>query len=214
MTPELQAKIKSYPLAADQYYTDLHPKKTIVLHHTAGGSAQSSIDGWGRDAVRVATCVVIERDGTIWQCFGTEYWAFSLGLTTANYREVEQQTVAIELANYGYLIKKADGFYNAYGMKMHDDLVYDCKTNFRGQQYYETYTAEQIESLRLLLEHLHEKFGIDLTYHSEMFDLNQSAIHGASGIWSHTSYRSDKSDISPQIPMIQMLQNLQNSPHI
>ena len=41
-----------------------------------------------------------------------------------------------------------------------------------------------------------------------MWNLNEDALKGEPGIWSHTSYRPDKSDVSPQENLIKMLKNL------
>ena len=183
-------------------------KKTIVLHHTAGGTAKSSIDGWNNDATPVATCVTIDRDGKIWQAFPSTCWAFSLGLTTPNYRQVEQQSIAVELASYGGLQLKDGKYYNAYGSVIKKEQVIDLGKPFRGFQYYEAYTDEQIESLRLLLVEWQAKYSIDLFYNEAMWDYSPKAVAGAGGLWTHVSYRKDKSDCYPNPKLIEMLKGL------
>ena len=58
-------------------------KKQIYLHHTAGGpSGEQVFQYWETQANKVATCVAISNDGTIVQGFGSECWAYHLGMVT------------------------------------------------------------------------------------------------------------------------------------
>lgn len=206
---QVLARLRANPLPETQYILEEHPKKSICLHHTAGGSADSSIQSWINDnQPHVATCVVIDRDGTIVQAFGSQYWAFSLGLKSANFKEIEQQTIAIEIASYGGLKDINGEFYTAYGNKIKPENVYDHGQLYRGFRYFEKYTPEQIESVRLLLLYWNEKYSIPLDYHPNMWNINQSAQMGAAGVWTHVSYRVDKSDCFPQLELVQMLQGL------
>jgi N-acetyl-anhydromuramyl-L-alanine amidase AmpD len=202
----VQEKLKPCLFPETQYYKERVAKKSICLHHTAGGSGNSSISGWVNDSVRVATCVVIERDGTILQCFGSQYWAFSLGLDTPNYKDIEKQTIAIEIANYGWLTKHGDEYYNAYGSKVKN--VCDLGYKFKGYQYWEAYTPEQIESVKRLLLYWADRYKIDITYKDDIFDLCQRALLGKGGLYTHNSYRSDKSDVYPHPGLIEMLKTL------
>ena len=183
-------------------------KKQIVLHHTAGGSAQSSINGWNADATPVATAFVIDRDGTIFQAFPSWCWAYALGVNQANYRTLEAQAVQIELASYGYLKEINGEFYTAYGNKIAPDKVCKLQVPFRGQKYYEAYTPAQIESTIMLVKYLAEAYKIDVRFKSDMFDLNQRALRGEPGLFTHCSFRTDKSDIFPQPSMIDALKTL------
>jgi len=203
----VKQRLISVPFAG-QYYDEPQTKKSITLHHTAGGSADSSIAGWRNDPVKVGTCVVIDRDGTIFQCFPSDRWAFSLGLNTSNYKAIEKQTIGIEIANYGYLNKSKGDFYNAYKSYISPEKVCTLDKPFKGQLYYENYTDQQIESVKRLLELWNERYGISIKYNPSMFELSSEAINGASGLFSHNSYRADKSDIYPHPKMIEMLKTL------
>ena len=183
-------------------------KKQIVLHHTAGGSAQSSINGWNADATPVATAFVIDRDGTIFQAFPSWCWAYALGVNQANYRTLEAQAVQIELASYGTLKQLNGEYYNAYGSKIKPENVCVLDKPFRGSKFYEKYTPEQIESTKVLIEYLSEAYNITLNYKPDIFDINQRALRGESGLFTHCSFRSDKSDVYPQPELIQMLSSL------
>ena len=203
---KVNQRLKPCVIPEDQYYKEPQVKTSICLHHTAGGIGQTSIQGWLNDKVRVATCVVIERDGTILQCFGSQYWAFSLGLDTPNYKDIEKQNIAIEIANYGFLTQHGAEFYNAYGSKVKN--VCDLGYKFKGYQYWEAYTPEQIESVKRLLLYWADRYKIDITYRDDIFELCQRARLGKGGLYTHNSYRSDKSDVYPHPGLIEMLTTL------
>ena len=81
-------------------------------------------------------------------------------------------------------------------------------TPFRGFLHYHKYTDSQLNSLRDLMKKLCVDFSISKIFHPEMFDLNQKALNGEAGIWTHVSYRSDKNDCSPQQNLLSLLTTL------
>lgn len=204
----VEERLRFNLLPKGQYIEVETPKRTIVLHHTAGGSADSSISGWIKDVSPVATPVIIDRDGSIVQSYPSKYWAYSLGVATANYTQLEKQSIPIEIASYGYLTPRNGTMFNAYGGQVKNENVCKLNTPFRGQLYFEKYTDEQIESVRRLMLYWGEKYGIDLTYKPEMWDVSKNALRGDGGVWSHTSYRADKTDVFPQPELIEMLKGL------
>ena len=71
----------------NDYYRQVFPKSQVYLHHTAGtGQGQDVYRWWGSDKPRVATCVIIDRDGTIKQGFSSKYWAYHLGLSNRHFK--------------------------------------------------------------------------------------------------------------------------------
>lgn len=179
------------------FYPEAVLKKQIILHHTGGGSAKSSIDFWAKDPQRVGTAFVIDRNGQILQAFPSHFWAYALGLGTANNRQIESAAVQIELASYGYL-KEVNGIYiNAYGQTIGKGKVYTLPKVWRGFQHFEKYTQKQIDSLQILISYLSEKYCIPAKFHGDVYNINQSAIAGREGVYTHACYRSDKTDIYP-----------------
>lgn len=82
-------------------YIPVETKKSlIVLHHTVGGSAKSTIDYWRSDPGRIATACVVERDGNIFEVFDPKFWAFHLGLKGTN-GAVDKRSIGIEIASEG-----------------------------------------------------------------------------------------------------------------
>lgn len=208
-------KLIEYPLPKNQYVDEVQPKRIVILHHTAGGSAKSSIDWWKQTPERVATTVVIDRDGTVYRAFPYDRWASALGIKQSvfnNYgipninQRLDQISIQIELANWGGLTQKDGKFYNFANKEITAVTKYDKP--FRGYQYYESYTKEQIAAVASLLVSFNADYGIKLDYNPEMWEVSKKALVGTWGIWSHVSYRNDKSDCHPQPELIEMLKSL------
>lgn len=211
-------KIIQSNLPKTQYHDESQPKRVVILHHTAGGSAQSSIDWWKQTSERVGTSVVIDRDGTILQTFPFDKWASGLGIKQATFSKynipninvrLDQISIQIELANYGGLTEKDGKFYTYTNKEIKNVTKYN--TPYKGYKYYESYTEEQIKALEELILSLHKTYpSIKLDYNEDMWDVSKRALVGTWGIWTHTSYRSDKNDCHPQPELIKMLKNLKH----
>ena len=201
-------KIIDNLLADNQYFKSIQPKKQIVIHHTAGsGNAKNVIHGWNFNQVEVGTAYVIDSIGDIYKAFEPQYWAYHLGLKSANNVPLNKQSIGIEVCNWGQLIEKDGKYYNYVNKEVpHTEVVQLPK--FRGYEYYHAYNSKQIEALKELILFLGEKFGIDLTYNADMWDISQDALSGKNGLYTHVSYRSDKNDMSPQTELITMLKSL------
>jgi hypothetical protein len=214
-----------------EYVKEKTIKNTIYLHATAGSHrADFTIDAWNKDRsstksrLRIATSFVIggldrngsdkdAMDGKIYRAFDEDYWASHLGLKTANNTQLNKQSVGIEICNYGPLTKSKDGKFLTYvNSLVPESQVCDLGYKFRGFQYYHKYTDKQIESLKNLMLFLSQKYNIDLRCglferldRPDAFEVNQNALNGDYGVWSHSSVRKDKSDVSPQPELITML---------
>ena len=166
----------------DRYNPDVYEKNQIVLHHTVSGdSIRGDLITWKKYKSNIATCIIIERNGTIKQLFSSKYWAYHLG--TGNY-SLDKHSIAIELDNWGGLIlgdgkehkfgKNVDGtprmkktidgkYYATYSNVVVDVPVTYYKDGFRGYDYFESYTDEQIRATGELLLLWHNRYNIPLT---------------------------------------------------
>jgi len=188
-------KIYDFLLNDEEYIKEEVKKDTIWLHHTAGGSRPDwTIGGWEKDfmkdkkgnpvldkkgnpiPLKVATHYVIGRkssstgdelwDGKILKAFDDRYWAYHLGINGAKSQDLNSKSVAIEVCNYGPLTLGKDGrFYNYVNKPVMGSEV--VEVNFRGYQYWEKYTDNQIESLRRLIIYVKSRWNIEI----------QSGIH-------------------------------------
>jgi len=201
----------------NQYVREETKKNQIVLHHTVSGQGvDGDIKWWLMTAERIATALIIQWDGKIFQCFSSKYWAYHLGAGNSN---LDKHSIGIEIDSWGGLIEKNGLWYpakwddvkkknipNTNLKPVENVVIYDKQ--YRGFYGFEKYTDEQIESLRKLLIFFNEKYDIPLDYNEDMFTYSEKAINGVSGIWSHSSYRQDKSDVHPQKELIELLKSL------
>lgn len=194
------------------YNAEETTKKQIYLHHTAGGAdALSTFKFWEADAINVATCVAISRDGQIVQGFDSKFWAYHLGLKSSHflglpYTNLDKSSIGIELCNWGYLVKKGTKYYNYVGKEVKDVCKLDKP--FKGYTYFENYTKEQIASVRELLLLWRDEYAIDLTYNEDIWQVTKRALSGKSGVFTHNSVRKDKIDVYPHPLLIEMLNDL------
>lgn len=196
--------IKKFPLAENQYYKQAFSKTSIFLHHTAGGSAASSIAYWASNPEHIATPYLIDRDGIIYECYDPNYWAYSLGVKGNS--QIERSAIPIEICSYGNLVLKDGRFLNWTGKEVKPDKVIKC--SFRGFDYYEKYTDEQIKALYELLPFLVSKFNLKLQSDKTNFFEFQNPNKLLPGIWSHSTVRKDKVDIFPQKELVELVYNL------
>jgi N-acetyl-anhydromuramyl-L-alanine amidase AmpD len=202
-------KIVQVKFPESQYYKEEQTKKQIVIHHTVSGPDSVRVfEGWASNPERVATAFVISADGTITQGFASKYWAHHLGLKKPNNTALNKASIAIEVCNWGGLTTKDGKYYSAFNREVPADQTIDYGKKWRGYRYFHKYTPQQIESLRQLIVYLCDKFSIDKTYKTDMWDISPNALSGKNGIYTHVSYREDKSDMHPQSELITMLQSL------
>jgi N-acetylmuramoyl-L-alanine amidase len=194
----------------DKYYQQEFEKKQIVLHHTVSGpGTRGDLATWAKYNSNIATCVIIERDGTIQQLFSSRYWGYHLG---AGKPYLDKTSIAIELDNWGQLEEKDGKLYTTYGNEVDVDIVHYPK-GFRGEQIFEAYTIPQIRAVGELLLLWNKTYGIPLTYRENFYDFSSKALSGEPGVWSHTSYRpwpstNNKWDIHPDPNLLSMLRTI------
>lgn len=204
----------------DQYIREAYDKNQIVLHHTVSGQGvNGDIAWWRKTAVRVGTAIIIGWDGKIYQCFSSKYWAYHLGLKTANNKPLNKGSIGVEIDAWGGLVRTNRQWYPAKWDSVSSKFVANTSVSpiqnvqvypqgFRGFYGFEKYTDEQIEAVRQLLVFWNERYDIPLDYHEDMWDVSDNALDGKDGIWTHVSYRKDKSDCHPQPELIEMLKSL------
>ena len=224
--------IIDYKLPDSEYYKEICDKDTIYIHHTAGGHRPDySIAGWAHDKSKnggqlpVGTAYVIggissvngktDFDGIIYQAFEDKYWAHHLGLETTNNKLLNQKSIGIEVCNYGPLTKTKDGLYLNYVNKtIPATMVGELAQPYRGFKYYHKYTDLQLRSLHDLMLDIARRYpkinlknGLQLfiSQGAGAFEINQGALKGVPGVWSHSNVRKDKFDMWPQPQLIDLI---------
>jgi N-acetyl-anhydromuramyl-L-alanine amidase AmpD len=198
------------------YYHEESPKTQIYLHHTAGtGIGDNVYKWWGSDKPRVATCVIIDRDGTIKQGFSSKYWAYHLGLSNAHfkneglsYRNLDKTSIGVELIGWGWVTKKNGKYMTYVNSEVDPEEVITLDKPFRGFKHWHKYTDAQIDSVVSLLKLWNDKYGIDISYNPDIWDVTPRALKGENGVFTHCSVRKDKFDVFPQPELIEALKSL------
>jgi len=220
-------KIKTVPFATTNYINESSPKRQIYIHHTASSPNPFGVIKWWESTPEtVATSFVIGgttgpswKDGDIVQAFGSAKWGWHLGLaakhlkaggaTAWSNKELNRQSIGIEICNWGYLTKTSKGFKNYAGGIVPDAEVVELEVPYKGYKYYQKYTPAQLDNTAELLRYLCAKWNIPSAFKgSRIFDICPDALQGAPGIWTHTSVRPDKFDCFPQKELISMLSSL------
>lgn len=229
-------EIISQILERGEYFQDAFEKKTLYLHHTAGGHRPDwVIHGWDTDdavdektkkktARIVATAFVIggvsttdgdsRFDGKVYRAFDEKFWAHHLGTTQANNKDMNKASIGIEICNYGPLTynPKTNQYFNYVNKPVPANQVVTLEKPFRGYRHYHAYTDAQIKSTKALIILLKQIFPtLELKsplLSPEGFEINANAKKGLPGLYSHSNVRSDKFDMSPQPKLINMIKEI------
>ena len=210
-------------LPDDQYYKEAFTKHLIVIHHTVGSSAKSTLEFWKNTPERVGTAYIIERNGVIYEVFNPIYWCHHLGLKSAVNTQLNRASIGIELASEGALrsgeelnkklgVDRFDPMYlyafdidvspfarakKLYHKETDVEKYDDVGEYWRGYRYFDVYDPPQLDSLFGLVNHLCQTFNIPkrlLMGDRSRFDL--STVVGFEGVIGHCNVRNDKSDPS------------------
>jgi N-acetyl-anhydromuramyl-L-alanine amidase AmpD len=204
-------------LASDQYFPEVHPKTVLCLHHTVGGSARSTWEWWNHGDLRpIATAYLVERDGTVYECFPPRYWAWHINNRWGG-RRLEQRTIGIEICSEGALREvggKLYAFDRVTERTRYIGPVYAHSHPWRGYRNFAAYTSEAIESTLALVEWLLELFPtIPRVYPGDTESAHPMRYGlGWEGIIGHAHLRHDKSDVHPGFPWARMARALDLTP--
>jgi N-acetyl-anhydromuramyl-L-alanine amidase AmpD len=200
----------------DDYYASTKTKNQIYLHHTAGSAeGERQFGFWQGDPIKVATCVCVSRNGEVVQGFSSKYWAYHLGMRGTHfathglpYKNLDMGSIGIEICSWGWLTERDGKFYTYVGSELPSHRVMKLNQPYRGHQYWEDYTDEQVESVRKLLLLWKDRYGIDVSYNEDIWDISKRALTGENGVFTHNSVRPDKTDVYPNPKLVAMLKGL------
>ena len=190
------------------YYPEDTQKKKIVLHYTVG-HLRGDLATLNKKDYHVSVPYVIARDGTVYELFDPEQWAYHLGNgAMGGNKGMSKDSIGIELSNYGPLTLVGDNLETAYSKEGRKDIY--CNKDqkkyytevdpaYRGHSHYASFTKAQYVALQELLNYLCNKFKIPYTILpiEKRYDIFTSAEAKAfKGIASHVNFRkSGKTDI-------------------
>ncbi len=195
---------RTHVLPADQYYAARFKKDLIVLHFTAGRSAKSAVDTWKSNAEHVATAYVVDMDGTVYETFPPEFWAYHLGIKGGTAQE--RRSIGIEIVNVGPLQRSSvrpnvltwwPRDWNERYCLVEEGDKYVEKT-YRGKQFFARFADAQIDATGRLLHDLCERFSIPRRLPGTDRRLEKDASFSTyTGIATHANFRDDKWDVGP-----------------
>jgi N-acetyl-anhydromuramyl-L-alanine amidase AmpD len=197
---------KQFALAANEYYHEQHKKDLIVLHFTAGGSAAGAFSWWSRDrgATKVATAYIVDLDGTVYETFPPECWAFHMGTSSA---ALDRRTIGIEIVNWGPLRPdRTDStrlnswprnWSNAYCR--FDQRTHYIQQRWRGEQFWMTYPKVQMDAVQQLVTNTIHRFSIpaQLAPAARLNEFDPAFFTSFRGVAAHHNFRADKTDVGP-----------------
>jgi len=205
-------------LTNGQYLTTQDKKLSQFLHHTVGTSAMSAWRWWNATPDRVGTAQMIDRDGSIWECFNPSMWAFHLGIKGDDNWQ-EKHSINIELVSAGPLRyeDKEFRFYPLWPNKtrytvIKEEEVYAFTKPWKGFEFWHKYTDDQLESLKWLIGKNVLTFPSLVVSNDidKIFEYDPSVIEDHTpGLYTHGTVRKDKSDPFPYPPLIEALKEVQ-----
>jgi len=135
---------------------------SIVIHYTAGGSAESSIRTLTNPDIKASAHLVVARDGKITQLVAFDTIAWHAGVSRHNNRSgMNGYSIGIEIDNAGLLEKNGSTYTSWFGRKYNPSDVYNgIHRNESTLKHWHQYTEEQITTVEELCRQLVRTYNI------------------------------------------------------
>ncbi|MCU4177093.1 N-acetylmuramoyl-L-alanine amidase [Carboxylicivirga sp. N1Y90] len=144
---------------------------SVIIHYTAGGSAESSARHLRNKDVKASAHLVIGRAGEIYQIVPFNYQAWHAGKSKYGSRVgYNKFSIGIELDNAGVLTKAGTEYVSWFGKKyQQNDVLQARHRNEQDLKYWHLYTPEQIAACERVVKLLIENYGIkEILGHEEI----------------------------------------------
>ena len=149
--------------------------KFIVMHYTAGWTAESAINTLKNPSSKASAHVVIDVNGTITQMVPFNVKAWHAGPSRyQGYNGLNSYSIGIEIVNIGWLRKVgANRYQDAYGNIVsldHEDMIASEYPRVgSGMFYWPMYPKKQLEVVEALTKELIAEYDIiDIVSHEEI----------------------------------------------
>lgn len=206
----------SLALSEGQYRDGDRLKDRIVLHFTAGTTAEGSREWWEMTPERVATAFIVGPSGMVYRMFNYVFcWAHHIGrVPTA----IEESSVGIEIVNVGPLVLRGgtlhwwppDNKFQTPYCKLTEKKKY-VEAPYRGFRYWAAFPKPQVDAVVSLVNHIcgnpvEGRVNVPkiLSPPEDRNAFNPAQFIGFQGVSTHANYRSDKTDIGPAWPWERM----------
>lgn len=198
------------------YVNPLQVKARVAIHHTVGGTAQSSIDWWNQNNFKAATnpkgyfigtSYIIDRNGSKLVNFDEQFWAYQFGLFSIwdenNALNFERTSIGIELAsegpavwNNGRLYFFNDNQWRKPVPQCHD--LYRHPDVWRKGQIWDNYEEAMITKLIDLTDSILHRHGIPRQRPKDFTKCySEDAMHQFRGVIGHAMVAPWKTDPIP-----------------
>lgn len=166
-------EIKNHRLVADRLEWRESPNQggklvggrpdAIIIHYTAGSSAESAVRALSNPAKKVSAHLVVGQEGEIYQLvpFDTEAW--HAGRSSWNGRSgYNRYSVGIEIDNAGILTANGSGKYLSWFNRVYSDeqVLQATHRNETTTRYWHRYPEAQIEAVFDICEALFDAYPI------------------------------------------------------
>lgn len=145
---------------------------SIIIHYTAGSSAESSVRSLSNPNQKVSAHLVVGRKGEVYQLVPFNTVAWHAGSSKWKEREgYNKYSIGIEIDNAGILKPNGSGKYLSWFNKVYspDEVLKAKHRNGGAEQYWHQYTEEQINAVFDICECLCENYPIkEILGHEEI----------------------------------------------
>ncbi|ACL73036.1 N-acetylmuramyl-L-alanine amidase, negative regulator of AmpC, AmpD [Thioalkalivibrio sulfidiphilus HL-EbGr7] len=145
--------------------------RLLVIHFTAGASAESSINWFLNPQAKASAHLVIDRNGHITQMVPFDTVAWHAGASRWNdLSGLNHHSIGIELDNAGRLQPHGDQWRSWFGRDYHDDEVLVARHKHETEPSgWQLYTREQIETTLEVAQCLFARYGLeDIVGHEDI----------------------------------------------
>jgi hypothetical protein len=191
----------TYILPENNFYKEVYHKTQIVIGHNSRKDMRhyyTWINRRNGNYKKTAT-YSIDKDGTIYQHYDPKYYSDFLGC------DQDKCNISIMLVNEGWLkLNEMNVFVDWLGhtYSKNIDLI---EKNWRNHKYWVMYTEEQFNSLKYLVGHLCDEFGIETDFiGNNVYNENADLFKG---ITFRSNYFKDITDVSPAFELEKITQN-------
>ncbi len=135
---------------------------TIVIHYTGGPTVESAVNTLLNPTVKASAHLVVGCDGSIVQMLPFNLIGWHAGQSQYNGRVgYNNYSIGIEVVNLGPLTKSGDIFRSVFGKIIpNEEVIQAIHRNEKISRYWQTYTQEQIETVKELCELLIDTYNI------------------------------------------------------
>lgn len=147
----------------------------IVMHYTAGWTAESAIRTFSSPSSNVSANLTIDTDGTVFQHVDFDKRAWHAGPSHwEGYNDLNSHAIGIEMVNPGWLRKVDGGYTDSFGnfkteKAVGKTIAAECPRAGSGMFYWPIYPKAQLEKAEEIVRELIDVYDIiDVVSHEQI----------------------------------------------